>query len=138
LEGTICVSTFIDWPDGMVDLGFASQDNIQKNCIQLLKFMYGNVDAAIRFFKTFRKHLMEKMGMKQSLADPCVFYKKNDTGRTVLIAICFVDDTLLFELKSEIEWYKESVSKRFEYKDLGALRKHLGVWYKLKIDENGN
>jgi hypothetical protein len=89
------------------------------------------VDAAVRFFKTSQKHLVEKMGMKQSLADPCVFYKKNDTGRTVLIAICFVDDTLLFGLKSEIEWYKESVSKRFKYKDLGAL-------YELKIDENGN
>lgn len=22
-------------------------------------------------------------------------------------------------------------------KDLGVLRKHLGVWYKLKMDENG-
>jgi hypothetical protein len=138
LEGTIRVPTFIDWPDGMVELGFVSEDDVQNNCIQLLKSMYGNVDAAIRFFKTYRKHLMEKMGMKQSLADPCVFYKKNESGRTVLIAICFVDDTLLFGLKSEIEWYKDSVSKRFEYKDLGALRKHLGVWYELKIDENGN
>jgi hypothetical protein len=100
--------------------------------------MYGNVDAAIQFFKTYRKHLMEKMGMHQSLADPCVFYKKNDKGRTILIAICFVDDTLLFGLKTEIEWYKVNVRKRFEYKDLGVLRKHLGVWYELKTDEFGN
>lgn len=138
LEGTIRVPTFIDWPDGMLELGFASEKDIEENCIQLLKSMYGNVDAAIRFFRTYRKHLMEQMHMKQSLADPCVFYKKDDSGRTILIAICFVDDTLLFGLKEEIEWYKTGVKKRFEYKDLGVLRKHLGVWYELKYDEDGN
>jgi hypothetical protein len=42
--------------------------------------MYGNVDAAIHFFRTYRKYLIEKMGMSQSLADPCVFYKKNNKG----------------------------------------------------------
>jgi hypothetical protein len=122
----------------MLDLGFCSQEDIEQNCIQLLKSMYGNVDAAIRFFKTYQKHLMEQMGMRQLLADPCVFYKKNNEGRTILKAICFVDDTLLFGLKTEIEWYKWNVKKRFEYKDLGALRTHLRVWYKLKTDENGN
>jgi hypothetical protein len=45
LEGTINVLTLIEWPDGMQDLGFASQDDIDKYCIQLLKSMYGNVDA---------------------------------------------------------------------------------------------
>jgi hypothetical protein len=39
LEGTIHVPILIDWPDRMVDLGFASQDDIQNNCIQLLKSM---------------------------------------------------------------------------------------------------
>jgi hypothetical protein len=111
LEGTIRVPCFIDWPDGMLDLGFASEQDLEKNCIELLKSIYGNVDAAIRFFKTYKKHLVEKMGMIQSLADPCVFYKKNEAGRTVLIAICFVDDTLLIGLKTEIEWYKTNVKK---------------------------
>jgi hypothetical protein len=64
--------------------------------------------------------------------------KQNDKGRTILIAICFVDDTLLFGLKTEIEWYKWNVKKRFDYNDLGALRKHFGVWYELKTNENGN
>ena len=38
--------------------------------------MYGNSDAALVYFKLFKKHLMEEMGMSQSLVDPCVFYKK--------------------------------------------------------------
>jgi hypothetical protein len=92
LEGRIWVPMCIDWLDRMLDLGFVSQEDIENNCIQLLKLMYGNVDAAIQFFKTYQKHL-PKMGMKQSLADPCVFYKKDKTGQTVFIVICFVGDS---------------------------------------------
>jgi hypothetical protein len=39
--------------------------------------MYGNVDAALRFFKCYKKILLE-MGLKQRKADPCIFYKHND------------------------------------------------------------
>jgi hypothetical protein len=61
LEGTIRVDTFIDWPNGMNEMGFASQDHIDNFCIQLLKLMYENVDAAIRFFKAYKQHLMVEM-----------------------------------------------------------------------------
>jgi hypothetical protein len=100
--------------------------------------MYGDVDAVIRFFKTSKKHLLEKMLMTQSLlVDPRVFYKRDTPGRTVLIVICFVDATLLLGLKGEIEWYKQGVKTRFNYTGLGGLRKHLGVWYEEKIDKIG-
>jgi hypothetical protein len=39
--------------------------------------------------------------MKQSLADPCVFYKRNKSGRTVLIAIFYVGNMLLFGLRTK-------------------------------------
>jgi hypothetical protein len=45
----------------------------------------------------------------------------------ILIVLCFVDDTLLLGLKSEIEWYKGGIKARFDYTDLGGLGKHLGV-----------
>jgi hypothetical protein len=137
LEGTIRVPTFIDWPDGMLELGFASDNDIDNYCIQLLKSMYGNVDVAIRFFQTYKKHLIEQMLMVQSLVDPCMFYKRNKAGRTILIVICFVDDTLLLGLKSEIKWDKGGIKARFDYMDLGGLRKHLGVWYEEKVHKNG-
>jgi hypothetical protein len=57
--------------------------------------------------------------------------------RMVLIVICFVNDTLLLGLKSEIKWYKKDVKARFDYTDLGGLHKHLEVWYEEKIDEKG-
>jgi hypothetical protein len=53
------------------------------------------------------------MEMKQSLADPCVFYKHNKTGQTVLIAVCFVNETLLVGTKEEVKWFKKGVKKQF-------------------------
>jgi hypothetical protein len=75
--------------------------------------------------------------MKESLADPCVFYKQNKWNQTVLIAVCFVDDTLLVGTKEKVKWFKEGVKARFEYKDLGKIQKHLGIWYEEKYDKNG-
>lgn len=76
LEGNMESPTFIDWPAGMLDMGFATQEDLEEFCLQLLKNMYGNVDAALRFFKTHSIHVMgAMMNMEQSLPDPCVFYK---------------------------------------------------------------
>jgi hypothetical protein len=58
-------------------------------------------------------------------------------NNAVLIAVYFVDDTLLIGAKEEVEWLKKRIKKRFEYTDLGKLRRHLGVCYKEKFDENG-
>jgi hypothetical protein len=43
------------------------------HCVELGKSMYGNVDAALRFFRTLKEHLVENIGMKNSQSDPCVF-----------------------------------------------------------------
>jgi hypothetical protein len=50
LEGIMRVPIFVEGSNGMQDLGFASQDDIDNYCIQLLQLMYGNVDAAIIHF----------------------------------------------------------------------------------------
>jgi hypothetical protein len=53
-------------------------------------------------------------------------------NKICLIAMTHVDDTILFGPKREIEWFKVGVKKRFNYSDLGKLKKHLGVWYEWK------
>jgi hypothetical protein len=130
LGGDMESPTFINWPAGMLEeMGFATQEDLKKFCLHLLKSMYGNVDVALQFFKTYSTHLTgPMMEVQQSLADPCVFYKRNENNKTVLIAVCFVDDTLLVGTKEEVKWFKRGIKKRFEYKELGKLCKHLGIW----------
>ena len=44
--------------------------------------MYGNVDAALRWIVTKTEYLTsEDVGMIQSRADPCVFYKRDDKNK---------------------------------------------------------
>ena len=137
LEGEIDEPVFIEWPDGFVEMGFINEEEKETKCIQLLKSIYGNVDAALRFYRTLSKYIVETMDMKMSKTDPCLFFKKDEQNRLVLVAICHVDDTLLIGVKKEIEWYKTTIKKRFGIKDLGKLTKHLGIWYEEKIDKNG-
>ena len=52
-----------------------------------MRSMYGNVDAALRFFIIFVLCLQNKdIGMTQSQADPCVMYMKDDNGMPRVVA----------------------------------------------------
>jgi hypothetical protein len=55
-EGDMESPTFIDWAAGMLEMGFATQEDLKEFRLQLLKSMYGNVDVALRFFKTYSVH----------------------------------------------------------------------------------
>jgi hypothetical protein len=130
---------YIEWPEGMTELGFISKDDAEEYCCELNKAMYGNVDAPLQWMKTFANFLTsDVMDMKQSLADPCMFYKKDGKNDLVLLAVVFVDDVLLGGTEKMVKWFKTKISTRFNFTDLGKLRKHLGVWYEWGRDENGD
>ena len=56
LEGKMENRTFVEFPDGLLQLGFITEEEKRTHCIELLKSMYGNVDAALIFFRTYRDH----------------------------------------------------------------------------------
>ena len=136
LEGLLDNPLWIEMPEGMVELGFATEEEAKTHCIELQKSMYGNVDSALRFFKEYKKKL-EAMGMVQSLVDPCVFYKYDEEGKLVLIALVYVDDTVLIGAPEWVQWFKREIGGRFNFTELGPLKKHLGIWYEHLKDENG-
>lgn len=136
LEGEMERTMYIEWPAGIVQLGFITEEEKELYCIEQMKSMYGNSDAALIYFRLYKKHLIDTMGMIQSLTDPCVFYKK-ESDKVVLIAVCHVDDNAVCSSPEWIAWFKEGVKKRFGITDLGRLQKHLGIWYDWKVDENG-
>ena len=59
--------------------------------------------------------MLKEMGMKQSLTDPCVFYRRDKEGKLKLMALLHVDDTLIAGDTKMIEWYKLMAGKRFKY-----------------------
>jgi hypothetical protein len=123
----------------MIELGFISKDDAEEYCCELNKAMYGNVDALLQWMKTFANFLMsDVMDMNQSLADPCMFYKKDGKIDLVLLVVVFVDNVLLGGTEKMVKWFKTKISTRFNFTDLGKLRKHLGVWYEWGRDKNGD
>ena len=57
LEGDVEEDVFLEWPDGVLDIGFEDQDTIDENCILLKKGMNGKVQGGLHFFKKLVKSL---------------------------------------------------------------------------------
>lgn len=129
---------YIEWLPGMVELGFITREEAEKYCCELSLAMYGNVDAAIRWMKTYARYLIDTMKMKQSQTDPCVFYKHDAQGELVLVLAVVVDDTLIAGKKEEVEWAKNEIKKKWNITDLGQVKKHLGIWWEWNKDKNGD
>ena len=136
LEAELDEDIYIEWPEGVEEFGYFAPHQMEGRCLKLERAMYGCVQSPLMFFKTFSKHL-QLLGLSQSLADPCIWYKHDEHGHLVLVVAVYVDDCIVAGPKSEVEALKAGVRKRFKITELGAIRKHLGVWYEHCKDEKG-
>ena len=135
LEADLEEAVYIDWPEGVIELGFEGTNKVQNNCIRLDKAMYGTVQAALQWFKKLVEKLLI-VGLTQSKVDPCVFFLKLKE-EIVLIVAAHVDDCAIAGKQKWIDWFKREFKKHFTVKELGCLKKHLGVWYKMASDDLG-
>ncbi len=119
---------YVEWPEGMVELGFMTQEEVEKYCIQLDRAMYGNVDAPIRWMRTFSKH-PKSIGMIQSKTDPCIFYKLDEKGELEIMMAVHVDDTVITGTRKSVDWCYKKIQEKFKIDLLGIIKKHLGVWW---------
>ena len=138
LEGKMNQPMYLKIPDILVMLGFVTKEQQEKFCISLMQSMYGNVDAALRFFIIFVQCLQNKdIGMTQSQADPCVMYMKDDKGMPQVVAAVTVDDCLLGGKPEDVTCLMEKVKKYFKISIDNNMERHLGVDYKfLRNDKN--
>ena len=135
LEGDMEDDVFLEWPDGVLDFGFEDQATIDENCLLLNKAMYGTVQGALQFFKKLVSNLT-LIGLRQSNVDPCVFYLKRN-GLLVLLVTTHVDDCAVCGKPMDVDWFKTKLKKYFTIKEIGQLKKHLGVWYEWGEDKQG-
>ena len=127
LEGYNKGLQFMEWPPGLLELGFATKEQIKLTCLQMLRCIYGNVEAALRFYTTYAQYLIKELGMTRSLTDSCLFFMKDESGKVVLMASRHVDDTQIAGRPEWIKFFKDKVKERFNIKELVRLQKHLGI-----------
>lgn len=135
LEAGLDEEVYLEWPYGMVEFGYITEEERQKYVILLERAMYGLVQSPRQYFLLFSAEL-KKLGLIPCKADPCVWYKVED-GETVLIVVVYVDDCILAGPQEQVDWFKTEIKKRFSIQELGPIKKHLGVWYERKSDELG-
>ena len=90
-------------PDEMVELGFATQEKQELFAILLDQNMYGNVNVALCFFEQYSGILVDKLGFTQSLTNPCIFFKHEESGHLVIVISTHVDDSLIGGWKHQLE-----------------------------------
>jgi Reverse transcriptase (RNA-dependent DNA polymerase) len=97
--------------------------------LRLKKALYGIHQAPREWYLLLSKFVVESMGFTQSVCDRCLFFKRSQTGRLMLLVV-FVDDFQVgFHREDAAEWaaLKKIFMARFKTKDLGESRVMLGM-----------
>jgi Reverse transcriptase (RNA-dependent DNA polymerase) len=76
LNAYLDTQVFIEWPQGMQELGFISEEDMKTKFIGLTKEMYDSINSPLRWMKTFSKHLIKLLKLIQCKTDPCILYKE--------------------------------------------------------------
>jgi len=96
------------------------------HCLKIRKCIYGLKQSPRDWHKLLRSFIIG-IGFTQSRLDSCVFYDITVYGSPRYILI-YVDDILLFTMTNqEASGLKEQFLERFDCKDLGEIKRFLGV-----------
>ena len=122
LHGMLKTVCYIDWPESIVTLGFATAKDMVEYCIELQNSMYGNVDAALAWQTTIKEHLTKVMRLTQSKADLYMYFRKSETGKLNLMIVIYVDDTLVCSRQVDVDWFKTTLKETLGLQSLESNR----------------
>jgi hypothetical protein len=84
--------------------------------------VYGLKQASRKFYQTFCTHMTERLGFIRSTSDECLFYKQDESGNDIWVAV-FVDDLIIASPSEDtIKNFKDDMRKQFSMKDLGESK----------------
>ena len=81
LNANLETAMYLRWPEGMKELGFITEFEQQNKYNKLVRSMYGNIDAALRWQKCFVETCIDPKGeikCEQNKVDPCLLLKRNE------------------------------------------------------------
>ena len=83
LNGDLEEEIYMDCPEGL--------EQEDDECLLLLKTIYGLVQSSRQCHAKF-SGILKKIGFQQCRSDPCLFYRKDETG--ICVVLTYVDDNL--------------------------------------------
>jgi hypothetical protein len=116
LEGVLDVEIYMDLPKGL-------EEDPSTECVKLEKAVYGVVQAARQYYKTFIGAL-RSVGFVGGYADPCLMMRKDHNG-VVYVGI-WVDDSLIVGDTAAIQATVRDLQETgFKLKTDGTLEDYL-------------
>jgi len=120
LHGDLEEEIYMEQPEGFVEPG---KEHL---VCRLKKSLYGLKQAPRQWYKKFDLFMTQHNFTKTS-ADHCVFVKNYENGESIILLL-YVDDMLIVgKDKAKISALKKALGKSFAMKDLGAVKKILGM-----------
>ncbi len=105
-------------PDGL------TLDKTKYMC-RLNKAIYGLQISLRHWYLKIEEDLL-KLGLWQSVHEPCLFYKRSENGFVILTV--YVDDLLVTGTDAaRIDFLKQKLMETYEIKDLGIMKRFLGM-----------
>ena len=83
--------------------------------LTLISIMCTNVDASLRWQKCFVQTCVDPNGdikCEQSKVHPCLLKKRDNSGRAILLIVCYVDDVLRMRQKISRDNLKEDITSQ--------------------------
>jgi hypothetical protein len=129
LYGFIDKEIYMEIPD-------CHKDYAPGKCAKLVKAIYGLKQAGRLWYQHLTDYLL-KLGFTQSFGDQCLFYKHCTKGENGFDDLCilslYVDDIIVIATKS-MQWIKDKLASQFKIRDLGLLKKYLGIVFEWSND----
>lgn len=92
-------------------------------CLRVLKSLYGLKQSGREWYIEAAKGLAE-LGLEPTFADACVFIRKD---RSLIVGLHVDDMLILAKDITVIREFKRAIAQRWEIKDLGEVKKILGL-----------
>jgi hypothetical protein len=115
-------------PQGYMEMMEEDKENAEQmedfECVLLLKAIYGLVQAARQFWKTFTE-AVAKIGFKPNDSDPCLLYREDNLGPCALIM--YIDDMLIIGSDEAIDDAVKGIKSYFNITEAADLHDYLGI-----------
>lgn len=119
LNGALDETIFMQLPEGFSEHAHEGQ------VLKLKKAIYGLKQSSRAWYRKVDECLLN-IGYRKSKIEPCMYTKIRNNLRTIVTI--FVDDFFIFSNDcNETEYLKNVLASHFKLKDLGDIRKCLGV-----------
>jgi hypothetical protein len=124
VKGAFLHSEFDDGEKNYIKIPLGFEEIYDSDIVPLLKkCLYGLKQVVMAFYRKLLA-AASKIGLKQSSADPCLYYKWE--GGRLAIMISWIDDNMIVGPSNLVLKLKRNLMERFKCDDCGELTEYTG------------